>query len=156
MKSAEATAREIVREYQNLCAAHGYTIAHTEGLVHKIADALGKLERLVYVPGQWRCPKCEFRLTQSNLYAATGTVGPRDEPGDKCPNCDGPLWRVSAMDDRHEAFKCANQMFDQVQALKEALAPLARLELPKERQGNTGFYSIRHSDIERARKAASA
>jgi hypothetical protein len=75
-------------------------------------ESIDALEKLVYVPGQWRCPKCNFRLTQSNLYVASGTVGPRDEAGDKCPNCNGPLWRVSAMDDRNEAFKTANDMFD--------------------------------------------
>lgn len=81
----------------------------------QIAQAIETLEKKVFVPGQWRCPKCDFRLTQSNLYAATGTVGPRDDPGDKCPNCNGSLWRVSAMDDRNEAFKCANDTFDRVE-----------------------------------------
>jgi uncharacterized protein with PIN domain len=80
------------------------------------AAEIERLEKLVYVPGQWRCAKCNFRLTQSNLYVASGTVGPRDEPGDKCPNCDGPLWRVSAMDDRNDAFKTANEMFDLAEA----------------------------------------
>lgn len=80
-----------------------------------------ELEKKVYVPGQWRCPKCDFRLTQSNLYVASGTVGPRDEPGDKCPNCNGPLWRISAMDDRNEAFKCANDTFDIVERYRAAL-----------------------------------
>lgn len=85
------------------------------------AGEIERLEKLVYVPGQWRCPKCDFRLTQSNLYAATGAIGPRDEPGDKCPNCNGPLWRVSAMEDRNEAFKCANDMFDRSMLLHTAL-----------------------------------
>lgn len=85
------------------------------------ADAIERLERLVYVPGQWRCAKCNFRLSQMNLYAATGNVGPRDEAGDKCPNCNGPLWRVSAMDDRNEALKTANEMFDRSMVLHTAL-----------------------------------
>jgi len=37
--------------------------------------------------------------------------------------------------------------------LREALEPLARLEIPKKPQGNAGAYSIRHSDILRAREA---
>lgn len=91
----------------------------------QIAESVEALEKKVYIPGQWRCAKCDFRLTQSNLYAATGTVGPRDERGDKCPNCNGPLWRVSAMDDRNEAHKCANDTFDRVEALKKALQWIA-------------------------------
>lgn len=47
---------------------------------------LPRLEGLVYVPGVWRCAKCDFRLIQSNLNANTGTVTARDTPGDKCPN----------------------------------------------------------------------
>lgn len=94
----------------------------------QIAQVIEVLEKKIYVPGQWRCAKCEFRLTQSNLYAASGTVGPRDEPGDKCPNCNGPLWRVSAMDDRNEAFKCANATFDRVARLREALTEICRIK----------------------------
>jgi uncharacterized protein with PIN domain len=84
----------------------------------RLIARIAELEKLVYVPGQWRCAKCNFRLTQSNLYVESGTVGPRDEPGDKCPNCDGPLWRVSAMEDRNEAYRTANEMFDRLEASK--------------------------------------
>ncbi len=49
----------------------------------------------LYVPGQWRCPKCNFVLYQRTLHAADGTVSARDEPGEPCPNCKTPLWRVS-------------------------------------------------------------
>lgn len=38
-------------------------------------------------------------------------------------------------------------------ALAEALEALARLEIPTRPQGNAGAYSIRHSDIEKARAA---
>lgn len=49
----------------------------------------------IYVPGMWRCAKCSFVLTQSNLNAADGSVTARDTPGDKCPNCNVPLWRLT-------------------------------------------------------------
>lgn len=90
-------------------------------LLSDAADEIEALEKKVYVPGQWRCPKCNFRLTQSNLYVASGTVGPRDEAGDKCPNCNGPLWRVSAMEDRTEAYKTALDTFEQVERYRGAL-----------------------------------
>lgn len=54
-----------------------------------------RLVTLVYVPGLWRCAKCEFQLIQANLNAGDGSVTARDQAGDKCPNCDVPLWRVT-------------------------------------------------------------
>jgi len=72
-------------------------------------ERLAKLEGLVYVPGLWRCAKCEFQLTQMNLNANTGNVSARDEPGDKCPNCNSPLWRVTERD-------AGNQMCDRLEA----------------------------------------
>lgn len=98
-------------------------------------ETIDALEKLVYLPGQWRCPKCNFRLTQSNLYMASGAVGPRDDPGDKCPNCNGPLWRVSAMDDRNEAFKTANDTFGRVEKLRTALTEICRIHDQNAPQG---------------------
>lgn len=115
----------------------------TPPIQREAADELDRLEKLVYVPGQWRCAKCEFRLTQSNLYAASGTVGPRDEPGDKCPNCNGPLWRVSAMDDRNEAFKCANGVFERVERLSAAMQEAA--DLLAERKHGSAARSPGHN-----------
>ncbi|WP_257164641.1 hypothetical protein [Bradyrhizobium sp. SRS-191] len=51
--------------------------------------------RDVYVPGAWRCPKCNFGLQQATLNAADGSVSSRDTAGDTCPNCAKPLWRVT-------------------------------------------------------------
>lgn len=56
---------------------------------------VARLEGLVYVPGLWKCAKCSFQLFQSSLNANTGAVSIRDDPGDKCPNCTTPLWRVT-------------------------------------------------------------
>ena len=73
------------------------------------AARIAELEALVYVPGLWRCPKCKFGLLQSNLNAATGAVTARDTPGDKCPNCAGPLWRVTER-------QAGNDMVDRCEA----------------------------------------
>lgn len=83
-------------------------------------DALARLRRLPspeankdgYVPGTWRCPKCNFRLLQSNLNASDGTVTARDTPGDKCPNCDGPLWRVTWKDEAEENITIAENQIE--------------------------------------------
>jgi uncharacterized protein with PIN domain len=101
----------------------------------RLISEVSKLEKRVYVPGQWRCAKCNFRLMQSNLYVASGTVGPRDEPGDKCPNCNGPLWRVSAMEDLNEAYKTATDMFERADAAEKKLEDIANaLPAPVERE----------------------
>lgn len=70
------------------------------------------LARQVYVPGLWRCLKCEFQLCQATLCATTGTVGGRDEPGDKCPNCNSPLWRVSEREAGNEMVKRCEQLLE--------------------------------------------
>ena len=78
----------------------------------QIAEAIEALERQVFVPGLWRCPKCEFQLCQATLYAATGTVGARDDPGDKCPNCNSPLWRVTERAAGNEMVKRCEQLLE--------------------------------------------
>lgn len=75
---------------------------------HEIA----RLEALVFVPGVWRCAKCDFRLIQSNLNARDGTVTARDTPGDKCPNCASPLWRVTERQERTEALDLVEKHFE--------------------------------------------
>lgn len=67
---------------------------------------------LVYVPGLWRCPKCKFELQQMSLNAQDGTVTARDAPGEKCPNCHVPMWRVSERDARQEAQRSCNEMWE--------------------------------------------
>lgn len=54
-----------------------------------------ELRASCYVPGEFRCPKCGFCLSQFKLSATTGAIGDRDEPGERCPNDGSPLWRVT-------------------------------------------------------------
>ncbi|TIN76725.1 hypothetical protein [Mesorhizobium sp.] len=63
----------------------------------------------IYAPGVWRCPKCRFRLIQANLNARDGTVTARDVPGDHCPNCSSPLWRVTWKDEAEENLQIGEQ-----------------------------------------------
>lgn len=76
---------------------------------------------LIYVPGVWCCPKCQFTLVQSNLNAADGSVTARDTPGDKCPNCDSPLWRVSWQQQAKEMGERAEAEVLRSRALDKAL-----------------------------------
>lgn len=81
------------------------------------------LEGLVYVPGLWRCAKCNFQLVQSNLNANTGAVTARDTPGDKCPNCNSPLWRVT---ERQAGNDMVDRCCEQMERAKAAEADLAK------------------------------
>lgn len=76
-----------------------------------------KAEALVYVPGLWKCAKCDFVLVQSTLNARDGTVTPRNEPGDKCPNCASPLWRVSWKAEAADRLETLEKFFDEKAAL---------------------------------------
>lgn len=118
IESLEARVMQEIHEYNDKFRK----LYDAQMQIATLTQALAEAEKKIYVPGQWRCAKCDFRLTQSNLYVTTGAVGPRDEPGDKCPNCNGPLWRVSAMEDRNEAFKCANDAFDRCSKAEAKLA----------------------------------
>jgi uncharacterized protein with PIN domain len=99
-----------------------------------ILDDFAELEKQVYVSGLWRCPKCEFQLCQATLYAATGTVGARDTPGDKCPNCNGPLWRVSERQAGNEMVKRCEEELERNRMLNAVIEKQA-LALMKIRTG---------------------
>lgn len=77
----------------------------------------------LYVPGVWRCTKCQFELMQSNLNGRDGTVTARDAPGEKCPNCNTALWRVSWKDWAIETGKRLDETWDELQTLKKATQP---------------------------------
>ena len=78
----------------------------------------------VFCPGTWRCPKCEFVLLQRNLNALDGSVTARDEAGDKCPNCNNTLWRVSWEQEAREAYGVVERYFDEKQAAVAELTAL--------------------------------
>jgi hypothetical protein len=81
-----------------------------------------------YVPGMWRCPKCKFCLVQSNLNGVDGTVTARDDPGEKCPNCYSPLWRMTWKEHADElAARCEAEIITN-QRLRSALDRIARFE----------------------------
>lgn len=42
--------------------------------IDALAARIIELEKLVYVPGLWRCAKCSFQLQQMNLHASTSTA----------------------------------------------------------------------------------
>lgn len=68
----------------------------------------------IHIPGRWRCAKCGFGLSQMNMNAGDGTVTPRDEAGDKCPNDGSPLWRVTYREAYREYIELAEPDCEQV------------------------------------------
>lgn len=90
------------------------------------------LDARVHVPGMWRCAKCQFVLVQSNLNAVDGAVTARDHAGDRCPNCDVPLWRVTWREHAKEMAERAEELINRTQELEGALREwLAAKELSR-------------------------
>jgi hypothetical protein len=107
-------------------------------------------DALIYVPGVFRCPKCNFRLIQSNLNAQDGTVTPRDAPGDKCPNDGSPMWRVTYRDELAEAYRiCEQQVARAVDAETRASAQDELVErLTKDRDRWQGIAGARLVELQ--------
>jgi uncharacterized Zn finger protein (UPF0148 family) len=110
----------------------GWSQFETPPIQHEAADVIDalqarvkELEGQVYVPGSWHCPKCKFTLLQSNLNAQDGTVTARDTPGDKCPNCNSPLWRCSW---KNDAFEMQERAVEQMERAKDAESRALRAE----------------------------
>ena len=97
-----------------------------------------RLEKLVYVPELWRCPKCEFQLIQANLNAGDGSVTARDQPGDKCPNCNSPLWRVTERDAGNKLIDDAERVCREASARVEEARAKAIEECARI---SDGYYS---------------
>jgi methionyl-tRNA synthetase len=110
---------------RNIASAHH---AEVQALNEKIAALTAentRLEGLVYTPGLWRCAKCNFVLVQRNLNANSGTITARDQPGDKCPNCDVNLWRITERENARDNYETAERLHIE---LNEAKGFIARLE----------------------------
>lgn len=85
---------------------------------------IARLEKLVYVPGMRKCPKCAFVLISSTLNTGDGSITARDAVGEPCPNCGTPLWRVSERDAGNEMIDRADAAADDNKKLREALKGL--------------------------------
>lgn len=70
-------------------------------IAKKMREELARLEKLVYVPGLWRCAKCKLTMVSQTLYVKHGEIGPNTKP-QECPNGCGPLWRVTERDAGNE------------------------------------------------------
>jgi hypothetical protein len=60
-----------------------------------------RLEKLVYVPGVWKCAKCGYGLVSTNLHPDSGRFSANNSP-QQCPNGCGPMWRKTERDAGNE------------------------------------------------------
>lgn len=90
-------------------------------------------DRDIHVPGLWRCALCNFVLMQSTLSAVDGTIGSRDEPGERCPNDNAPLWRVTWREHATELATRCESAIKEAASLREARTTSpTELRLPDE------------------------
>ena len=109
---------DLIQRLRDECHCNDWYLRKAAATALEAKDA--EIERLrgeVYVPGSWHCAKCKFTLLQSNLNARDGTVTPRDKPGDKCPNCNSPLWRATW---KQDAFEMQERAVEQMERAKAA------------------------------------
>lgn len=67
-----------------------------------------RLEKLVYVPGLWKCAKCGCQLIAHYMQAETGSIAANNDP-QECPNECGPMWRVTERDAANAMLKNAEK-----------------------------------------------
>ncbi|MCH4539142.1 hypothetical protein [Ochrobactrum sp. A-1] len=105
------------------------TIDKLHGIITKLkADnaalsaRVKELEAQIHVPGSWHCPKCKFTLQQMVMSAQDCSVAPQDKPGEPCPNCQSPLWRVTWKQDAMEMSERCEEQINYRKALETQLA----------------------------------
>lgn len=95
-----------------------------------------------WVPGRFRCAKCNLGLTASTLYLQSGTIGVNNEP-QECSNGCGPMWRVTWEQEAKELSEnivsCVDRYDEEIKKLKQEIKVLKK-ELREERSC-TDFYA---------------
>lgn len=111
--------------------------------LEKVAEAA----RQIFVPGTWCCQKCKFTLVQSNLNAIDGSVTARDEPGDKCPNCNGPLWRVTWKQEASEMMDRATEQMLMLNSGRKAARDFMAQLIIEQNGAPNGNVTIRQQPL---------
>lgn len=105
-------------------AADNFITVELIDLANRAADALttqqaeidrlkgerDEARKLIYVPGLWRCAKCELRLVSNIMCASTGDMTANNSP-QQCANGCGPMWRVTERE-------AGNKMADDLDAMR--------------------------------------
>jgi hypothetical protein len=95
------------------------------------------------VPGKWKCDKCGFELTSTNLYVKTGTVGPNYATPEPCPNDGLPMraltWKEEAQLGDALIERLLNQRDQFIDVLNAAAAAMSAVN--QERSQTAGAIS---------------
>ena len=92
-----------------------------------------KAEADCYVPGVWRCAKCQLRTVTTILNTGDGNMHADSRPQD-CANGCGPMWRISERDERKEAQALFNAEYDKRVAAEAELAKAMHREAVLKRE----------------------
>lgn len=76
-----------------------------------------------YVPGNFRCPKCNFHLISNYLNANNGEVAANNTP-QMCANECGPMWRVTWQESCYELSQRLERLFYEKVELEKDIARL--------------------------------
>lgn len=94
------------------------------------AEKIKELERLVYVPGQWRCAKCKYVGIHAVICATSGAIGVKaNTKTEQCPNGCGPLWRVTERQVGKELCDRLDVALDCIAALESTQRTLGTVEV---------------------------
>jgi hypothetical protein len=77
--------------------------------LEQLLSRIRQLEELCYVPGLFRCAKCQFQLNKIAMHVRSGAMTADNTP-DNCPNCGSPLWRVTERDAGNDMCDRASQL----------------------------------------------
>jgi len=76
-------------------------------------------EKLIYIPGDWICPTCNYRKHQRLLHAQSGLIGVSLATPDPCPNDGTPLQRLTWKQDAEDANRVALDLVKENRKLRE-------------------------------------
>lgn len=134
----------------NCATGVGFRIEPDGRFKHIVFRDPKSFDAAIHVPGLWRCAKCNFVLIQSNLNAADGSVTARDEAGDRCPNDNKPLWRVSWKEHATEMAQRAETEICRSRKLEKVLGRIAGGEYDYLKDAMNSARDVLRHDVGRA------
>jgi hypothetical protein len=105
----------------------GGTVINPAGWTQELIAELVFLcvENELFVPGEWVCPRCSFRLRKRVMSAADGSVGvDASAEAEPCPNDGEPMQRLTRKQDAEEANRVALALMKELRAARERLEEL--------------------------------
>lgn len=109
--SEEAVQRsaDAIKKYATDSKTDGRVMFEAAAKLLALRAALTAAEKLIYVPGVWKCAKCGCGVVSTNLHAESGKFSANNEP-QQCPNNCGPMWRVTER-------QAGNDLIDRMEAV---------------------------------------